>query len=101
MMNKEQATLLTLSTSWDRMRNMCIKHEFYTLGTCEEYENLMRFVFECEIEMNEQDLIHIVRDIASHSDLFKLGYSDSQEMYKHVEYCILNEATYITSDIEY
>ena len=101
MMNKEQATLLTLSTNWDRIRNMCIKHNFYTRGTCEEYKDLMYFVQGCEIDMNEHDLIHIVRDIASHSDLYGLGYSDSQEMYKHVEYCILNEATYITSDIEY
>lgn len=92
---------LNLSTDWYHIRNMCIKHNFYTCGDCREYQRLCDYVNTCETCMDNKDLIFIVLDIWVHSDFSNGDYDSEQEQKKYIEYCILNECTYITSDIEY
>ena len=101
MKNSKQDTVLTLSTNWNRIRNMCIRLELYHSGDCRAYEQLMYYVRDCEVQMTEEQLKHIVIDIVNHTDYKELGYCDYQECCKNVEYHILNDCTYITSNIEY
>lgn len=92
---------LTLSTDWYHIRNMCIKHNFYTCGDCREYQRLCDYVNTCELELNRDDLAFIVNDIWLHSDFTDCDLYGAQDEKKFVEYCILNECVSITSDIIY
>ena len=51
----------------DSVRTMCIKNDFYTRGTCEEYDNMFRMCSEYNGEVGK--LVEIAKDIVNHSDI--------------------------------
>lgn len=53
-----------------KVRNMCVKNDYYTRGTCEEYENMFNM---CRVENATTDIIEgIAYDILVHSDIHDL-----------------------------
>ena len=48
----------------DEVREVCIRHQYYTKGTCQEYENL----FEMCGYVTPDSLENIAKDIKDHSD---------------------------------
>lgn len=51
----------------------CIRHDYYTCGTCAEYEKMLDFVRDNSYSL--EGLYYVARDIARHSDLTAYGYS--------------------------
>lgn len=61
----------------DNVRKVCIEKDWYTCGTCEQYDRLLRAAYLVQGE----DLKHIeslARDIYSHSDVETM-YGDESE----------------------
>lgn len=53
-----------------KVRTMCIENEYYTRGTCEEYESMFEM---CEAENASTDIIeNVACDIVAHSDIHEL-----------------------------
>lgn len=55
----------------DKVRATCIKQNWYTMGTCEEYENLLNNLCDKDTATDE-DIMAVVYDIAEHTNLDKL-----------------------------
>lgn len=58
--------------SAEKLRSVCIKHDWYTCGDCEEYENLFAKLYDehgCELHMTTELLAEIAEDIMAHSDI--------------------------------
>ena len=58
----------TLST--DDLRALCIQNNWYTRGTCEEYEALFDKLYDedgCHIHLTTEKLAEIAEDIMEHS----------------------------------
>lgn len=58
---------------WDgyRVRNMCIKHGYYTMGTCEAYDTMLCFVDTRK--PTKMNIYKVARDIVAHSNLEGYG----------------------------
>lgn len=54
--------------------NVCIKRNYYTGGTCAEYERMLDFVRDNSYTL--EGLYFVARDIAKHSNLTTYGYSE-------------------------
>ena len=78
--------------SWGmyEVRNMCVKHEYYTAGDCEAYEKILNFV---EIHKPTTNNIYkVANDIFEHSDIDLDNYGvDKDEMVAAIMFDINNE----------
>ena len=81
----------------DRVREMCIRYDYYTCGDCDEYSLML-----AEVDtINEPDLVDefmlpIARNILEHSDVERLEceYGCSRaELLVDVVYKLYNECT--------
>ena len=57
----------TRHLSGSDLRSLCIKENFYTLGTNEEYFNLLETAEKTE-NITTDDLVELATDIKSHSE---------------------------------
>ena len=81
------------TTDRDSIRNMCIRNNFYTRGTNEDYANMLEYVRLYGVMYRDCDLEHIAKDIMEHSDWDKYD-ADYDERFENVAATILREATY-------
>ncbi len=49
------------------VRNLCIRHDYYTRGTCKDYENMFSMIAEDE-DIDYEVLSKVATDILEHSD---------------------------------
>ena len=59
----------TRRISADNLRSLCIRMDWYTRGTCQEYDHLLIDLAERKENLATADIIEIAEDIAAHSDL--------------------------------
>lgn len=85
---------ITLITSADRIRSLCIKEYWYTNGTISAYNNLLAYADEHPF-VDEESLDFIAWDIYNHSSNFDYSYS-SEENVANIKYIILNDACRIS-----
>lgn len=79
------------------MRNFCINHDYYTGGTCEEYDEFLRFVDSHEENVTDEFILEAATNIFYHSD-FDIVYVD-EDIY-NIAYEIMNEVVYFVIDEE-
>ena len=53
------------SWDWEDVRKMCIDHDYYTRGTCADYEGLMGLVEG--LEPTTYNILRVAQNIANHS----------------------------------
>ena len=70
--------------TWQELRTLCIKNEWYTLGTNEEYEKLLKM---CDKKPTTKTIQLMAEDIYKHSELSNDYLSE-----------VANIAHYIASD---
>ena len=71
-----------------KLRSICIKHDWYTRGTCEEYANLFAHLhddFGNNLNMTTEKLAEIAADIMDHSDI--QDYTITSVMYELAANC--------------
>lgn len=75
--------------SWDscRVRNMCIKNNYYTRGDCEAYGKMLEFVDKNR--PTTSTIYDVACDIVKHSDLDKYN-CDEKELIQAVMYDLAN-----------
>ena len=76
----------------DKVRNYCIKNDFYNCGDCEEYAAMLGNVREHEINPEIADVAAIAEDIYTHSalDASYDGYAGT-EIIESIIFGLLNE----------
>lgn len=55
-----------------KLRGLCIEHDWYTCGTCEEYDGLFARLHDangCPENMTTEKLAEIAADIMEHSEI--------------------------------
>ena len=52
--------------NWNDLRNLCIKHDWYTYGTNEEYSDILDFA--SSNEMTTENLVVIANNIIEHTN---------------------------------
>lgn len=91
------------STDWNALIKFCVKNNFYTKGTSEEYSDMFN-VFNTISAVHSFDsmmriLKNVARDILYYSDEENwLLASDYYDNLKEVMSCILEEAIFIYFD---
>ena len=71
------------------LRALCIREDWYTGGTNEEYANLMNMTFKDNITTD--DIVEISTDIIEHSETAKQKFeraSGGENFYLHVMYLV-------------
>ena len=58
---KERRTLHALD-----LRDLCIKHSWYTRGTIDEYDNLLELAEKCN-DVETETIVTLAKDIKNHS----------------------------------
>ena len=82
----------------DKVREMCIRHDYYTCGDCDEYSIMLanvNFVDPDDVD----SMATIAKDIFDHSDVkqFCEDYVCSRgDVYAHIMYNLYNECTETT-----
>lgn len=74
--------------SGDDLRSLCIRNNWYTHGTCEEYERLFNFLHDecgCPENMTTDKLAEIAEDIMEHSDI--TSYTITTVMFELARAC--------------
>ena len=78
----------------DKVRSMCIRNDYYTHGTCEEYAEMFEM---CKVENpTTEDFAEIATDILYHSDKRKMKESTGlsmQELRKCIMFELINDGT--------
>ena len=78
----------------DKVRSMCIRNDYYTHGTCEEYAEMFEM---CKVENpTTEDFAEIATDILYHSDKRKMKESTGlsmQESRKCIMFELINDCT--------
>lgn len=54
--------------SADDLRNLCVRRDWYTGGSCEEYDNLLFNLADSKENISTDDIVEIAQDIIEHSD---------------------------------
>lgn len=79
----------------DRVRKMCIEHNFYTMGDCKAYDEMLNMVDGCRERMSRDLIENVAIDIANHTERQYFS-QDADEDYKlnieNIIYLLLNEA---------
>ena len=80
------------------VRNMCIKHEYYTAGDCEAYEKILNFVESHKPTTN--NIYKVATDIFKHSDINLDHYGvDEDEMIQAIMFDIHKECVSVHYEI--
>lgn len=83
----------TRTLSSTALRSLCIRHDWYTCGTCKEYNALFDKLYDedgCPVNLTTQKLAEIADDIMAHSDIE--DYTITSVMYE------LNRSCTVTFD---
>lgn len=78
---------VTFRTDASMIRSLCIKEQYYTNGTCKEYDEMLSFVDENR-NLTEESLDWIAKNILEHSCYF-------DETVENIKFKILNDSCYI------
>lgn len=84
------------------VRSLCIKQNYYTHGTTEEFGDMLDFVDGVELD-DESLILEIASDIFNHSDIDAWMYEygcDKTELLESICYNLINDCTYTTVKIE-
>ena len=84
----------------DKVRVTCIKQNWYTMGSCEAYENLLLNLCDKE-DASDDDIMAVVNDIAEHTNIIKMSKDyglDSVAVIENIAFYIYNDC--ITTFIE-
>ena len=87
----------------DKVRRMCIQGNYYTCGTCEEYNEMFNL---CETMNPTTDIYQVIaNNIIEHSDIEEIALMTGltkHEMVKSVMWELINDCTtvYILDDNE-
>ena len=90
----------TRTITSNEVRSLCIKNEYYTCGTCNEYENMLSM---CHYkEATTELLLKVAQDIWEHSSqeriLYQCGCTE-KEILENLLYGLINDCCYTTVDI--
>ena len=77
------------SWSYDDIREMCIRENFYTRGTCDEYETMLNFVETSE--PTAENVFVVATDIAKHSSWDDDSWTNNEKI-ENIAFCIVNNA---------
>lgn len=77
-------------TTFERLRNLCIKENWYTDGSNEEYSEMLSKAAKIS-NLTTDDIVEIATDIYSHTD--SLNITDKDE-FCNVMFKIASEACY-------
>lgn len=86
----------------DKLRNICIKNNWYTRGTNREYSNMFKMCEKDNISTN--DLYEIAKDIYEHTSVedaksgCSVEYSDIENILNMMIY--VNESSYVFYETE-
>lgn len=85
-----------------KLRNICIKNNWYTCGTCAEYSNMFNM---CEVEnVTTKTLYQITKNIYEHTNIntaengCSAEYSDTENILNMMVY--INDACYVWYEID-
>lgn len=76
-----------------KVREMCIRHDYYTCGNCEEYEAMLNYVDEIDAD-NIHEMKVVAENIFCHCavDKFLSEYNCSEDEFKdNILWCLYNE----------
>ena len=62
--------------SMDDVRRLCVREQYYTHGTCREYDRMLTYVAEHEYPTSDE-IYSVAYDIAEHSDHEEYGVLDT------------------------
>lgn len=84
----------------DKVRHTCINQNWYTIGTCEEYENLLNNLCDKD-NATDEEVMTVVYDIAKHTNLDRIcrEYGTGEaEVIENIAFYIYNDCltTFIT-----
>ena len=83
---------ITETKTWclDDVRSLCIERDYYTRGTCKDYDKMLHFV--ATHEPTKMNIYKVAKDIVEHSNLDR--YSEEREeliagvMYDITDYAV-------------
>lgn len=63
----DRPIVMTERQTWDPMgvRELCIRHDWYNAGSCQDYENLLHLVDE--MEPTPHNIMRVAQNIANHT----------------------------------
>lgn len=62
------------------IRSVCVKNNYYTLGSLEEYNNILNYANRnCQTNVRECDIEYIAKDIFKHSNIEELCINRNKE----------------------
>jgi len=63
----DRPIVMTEWQTWDPMdvRRLCIQHDWYNAGSCQDYENLLHLVDE--MEPTPHNIMRVAQNIANHT----------------------------------
>ena len=76
---------ITLYTNSERVANLCIKEQYYTCGTVQDYSRLLEYADNRGKELDEVSLNWIAKDIMDHS-------AQKWETLSNIKFKLLNDA---------
>lgn len=78
----------------NKVRNLCIRDEYYTMGDNDAYEHLLYELCNEEKEITMDELEEITADIMKHSDVEWLRYKyyfSEEELFAGILWKLINE----------
>ena len=83
----------------DKVRAMCIRHNYCTECDNEEYGNLLD---RCQTVVDDNDILRIAECIMQYTDTEKLMWefgSDETELLESICFNLINDCTYTTVEL--
>lgn len=91
----------TYHMTMDKVRAMCIEHDYCTECNNEQYEELLN---RCQSTVELNDVLSIAEQIMNYSDTERLmneSGSNETELLENICFNLLNECVYITVELSY
>lgn len=81
---------MTMIESWtpEEVREMCIRHDWYTRGDCKAYDAMLQMVID--LVPSPVNMFRVAKDIANHSG-DKYDNEDGSSSVQMILFCIANE----------
>ena len=94
---KKMSTKMMMDMS--DLRNVCIRNDWYTRGTNDEYARLLTMVKDSKV--TDSKLMKIAMDIYEHSDMerYERDYSEN-EILENIVHILINDGCTVTVTIE-
>ena len=77
--------------SSEDVRNMCIKNNWYTNGSVEDYCTLLNYVDERGSNVRDNDILNFAIDIFNHSSMDWREYGSKEDCVSCITYALLND----------